>query len=178
MSRFELWLEFAPRYDVRIENVGLRLEQYPYIDGNRPIASGASYGGFMIDWIDVHPGMSRRSQTLVNHDGLLDLREMAYAAEELWFTEHDSGGFTQYENPEAYEKFNPNNHVANCSQPMLVIQGGGDYRVPDTQSIGAFTALQRRGIPSRMFYFPNENHCTLNPFNALVWYQEIFHWIK
>ncbi|CAF0805469.1 unnamed protein product [Adineta steineri] len=97
----------------------------------------------MIDWIDVHPEMSRRSQTLVNHNRTFDLREMAYATEELWFTEHDSGGFLEYENPEAYEKFDLINHVANCSQPMLVVEGGRDYRVPDAQSIRAFSALQR-----------------------------------
>ncbi|CAF1376460.1 unnamed protein product [Adineta steineri] len=154
------------------------LEQYPYINESRAIALGASYGGFMINWIAGHPEMSHRFRALVNHDGLFDMREMAYATEELWFTEHDSGGFTQYQNPEAYEKFNPINHVANWSRPMLVIQGGRDYRVPDTQSIGAFTALQRREIPSRMLFFPNENHWTLNPFNSLVWYQEIFNWME
>ncbi|CAF1282006.1 unnamed protein product, partial [Adineta steineri] len=88
------------------------LEQYPYINESRAIALGASYGGFMINWIAGHPEMSHRFRALVNHDGLFDMREMAYATEELWFTEHDSGGFTQYQNPEAYEKFNPINHVA------------------------------------------------------------------
>ncbi|CAF0723559.1 unnamed protein product [Adineta steineri] len=112
--------------------------------------------------------MNRRFRAHVNHDGLFDLREMAYAAEELWFTGHDSGRFTQYENPKAYEKFDPINHVANCSQRMLVIQGERDYRVSDTQSIVVFTALQRRAIPSRMLYFSTENHWILNPFNALV----------
>lgn len=153
------------------------LAKYPYIDGDRAVALGASYGGFMINWIAGHPEMSKRFRALVNHDGLFDMREMAYVTEELWFTEHDAGGFTQFENPEAFEKFNPVNHVANWSQPMLVIQGGKDYRVPDTQSIGTFTALQRQGIPSRMLYFPKENHWTLNPFNSLVWYQEIFDWM-
>jgi dipeptidyl aminopeptidase/acylaminoacyl peptidase len=154
------------------------LDQYKYIDETRAIALGASYGGYMINWIAGHPEMSQRFRALVCHDGLFDMREMAYATEELWFTEHDAGNVTQYEDPQAYEKFNPINHVANWSQPMLIIQGGRDYRVPDTQSIGAFTALQRRGIPSRMLYFPNENHWTLNPLNSLVWYQEVLDWMR
>ncbi|CAF4816807.1 unnamed protein product [Rotaria sp. Silwood1] len=154
------------------------LKRYSYIDKNRAVALGASYGGFMINWIAGHPEMSQRFRALVCHDGLFDMREMGYATEELWFSEHDSGGFTPYENPQAYEKFNPVNHVANWTQPMLIIHGGLDYRVPDTQGIGAFTALQRRGIPSRMLYFPNENHWTLNPFNSIVWYREVFDWMK
>ncbi|CAF1395194.1 unnamed protein product [Adineta steineri] len=78
--------------------------------------------------------MNHRFRAHVNHKRTFDLREMAYAIEELWFTEHDSGGFTQYKNPKAFEKFDPIHHIANWSQPMLVIQGGRDYRVLDTQS--------------------------------------------
>jgi dipeptidyl aminopeptidase/acylaminoacyl peptidase len=114
-----------------------------YIYGTR--ALGASFGGYLINWIAGHPEMSQRFRALVSHDGLFNMRKMAYATEELCFTPYDM--------PEAFEKFNPVNHVANWSQPMLIIQGGRDYRVPDTQSIGAFTALQRRGIPSRLLYF-------------------------
>ncbi|UJR10764.1 hypothetical protein I4U23_014952 [Adineta vaga] len=153
------------------------LQKYPYIDEKRTAALGASYGGFMINWIAGHPEMSTRFNTLVCHDGLFDMRGMGYSTEELWFSEHDAGGVTPYENSTAFEQFNPVNHVANWSQPMLIIHGGRDYRVPDTQGIGAFTALQRRGIPSRMLYLPNENHWTLNPFNSLIWYQEVFDWI-
>jgi dipeptidyl aminopeptidase/acylaminoacyl peptidase len=154
------------------------LRLYPYIDGNRAAALGASYGGFMINWIAGHPEMSQRFKTLVCHDGLFDMRGMGYSTEELWFTEHDAGGFTPYDNPEAFEKFNPINHVANWTQPMLIIHGGRDYRVPDTQGISAFTALQRRGIESRLLYLPNENHWTLNPFNSLIWHQEVFDWLN
>ncbi|CAF3420771.1 unnamed protein product [Rotaria socialis] len=153
------------------------LNNYTYIDGNRTAALGASYGGFMINWIAGHQDMSQRFKTLICHDGLFDMRGMAYSTEELWFSEHDAGGFTPYDNPNAFEEFNPVNHVINWTQPMLIIHGGHDYRVPDTQGIGAFTALQRRGIPSRMLYLPNENHWTLNPFNSLVWYQEVLHWM-
>jgi dipeptidyl aminopeptidase/acylaminoacyl peptidase len=153
------------------------LSRYKYIDGSRSVALGASYGGYMINWIAGHPQMSQRFKALVNHDGLFDMRAMAYSTEELWFAENDVGGFTPYENPEAYEKFNPVNYVANWTQPMLVIQGGRDYRVPDTQGISTFTALQRRGIPSRMLYFPNENHWVVNIQNSLFWYEEVLNWM-
>jgi dipeptidyl aminopeptidase/acylaminoacyl peptidase len=154
------------------------LIQHNYIDGNRAAALGASYGGYMINWIAGHREMSEVFKTLVCHDGLFDMRGMAYSTEELWFSEHDAGNFTPYDNPQAFEEFNPVNHVANWTQPMLIIHGGRDYRVPDTQGIGAFTALQRRGIPSRLLYLPNENHWTLNPFNSLKWYEEVLDWIN
>lgn len=106
------------------------------------------------------------------------MREMAYSTDELWFTEHDAGGVTPDDNPEAYEKFNPVNYVANWSQPMLIVQGGHDYRVSEAQSISAFTALQRRGILSRILYFPDENHWILNPLNSLTLYEEVFDWMQ
>jgi dipeptidyl aminopeptidase/acylaminoacyl peptidase len=92
--------------------------------------------------------------------------------------EHAVGGFTPYEKPETYEKFNPINHVANWSQPMLIIHSGRDYRVPDIQGISAFTALQRRGIPSRMLYFPREGRAISNPLNSLDRHQEVFDWMN
>jgi dipeptidyl aminopeptidase/acylaminoacyl peptidase len=153
------------------------LRRYTYINESRIAALGASYGGFMINYIAGRPEMSTRFRTLVCHDGLFDMRGMAYSTEELWFSEHDAGNFTPYDNPEAFEKFNPVKQVANWTQPMLIIHGGRDYRVPDTQGIGAFTALQRRGIESRLLYLPNENHWTLNPFNSLIWYEEVLGWI-
>ena len=154
------------------------LTRFPYIDGNRAAALGASYGGFMINWIAGHQELSQRFRTLICHDGLFDMRGMAYSTEELWFSEHDAGGVTQYDNPEAYEKYNPVNHVINWTQPMLIIHGGRDYRVPETQGIGAFTALQRRGIRSRLIYLPNENHWTVNTFNSLFWYREVLGWMQ
>jgi len=166
-----------PFYDLEL-GLTAALERYDYIDENRTAALGASYGGYMINWIAGHQNMSQRFKTLVCHDGLFDMRGMAYSTEELWFSEHDAGNFTPYDNPQAFEEFNPVNYVANWTQPMLIIHGGRDYRVPDTQGIGAFTALQRRGIPSRLLYLPNENHWTLNPFNSLKWYEEVLDWIN
>ncbi|CAF1633908.1 unnamed protein product [Rotaria magnacalcarata] len=160
--------------------IGLQevLQRYSYIDGNRVVALGGSYGGYMVNWIAGHPEMSRRFKALISHAGLFDLREMAYSTDVVVLMEHEVGGFTPYENPDAFEKFNPINHVANWTQPMLISHGRHDYRVPDTQGISAFTALQRRGIPSRMLYFPTEGHAISNPHNSLIWYHEVFDWMN
>ena len=154
------------------------LARFTYIDGSRAAALGASYGGFMINWIAGHQELSQRFRTLICHDGLFDMRGMAYSTEELWFSEHDAGGVTQFEDPAAYERFNPVNHVVNWTQPMLIIHGGRDYRVPETQGISAFTALQRLKIRSRLIYLPNENHWTMNTFNSLFWYREVLGWMS
>ncbi|CAF3712454.1 unnamed protein product [Rotaria socialis] len=160
--------------------IGLQevLQRYSYIDENRVIALGGSYGGYMVNWIAGHPEMSQRFKTLISAAGLFDLRAMAYSMDTLVLIEHEVGGFTPYGNPDAFEKYNPINHVANWSQPMLIIHCGHDYRVPDTQGISAFTALQRRGIPSRMLYFPTESHAISNPHNSLIWHQEVFDWMN
>jgi dipeptidyl aminopeptidase/acylaminoacyl peptidase len=101
---------------------------------------------------------------------------MAYSTEELWFSEWEQGG-PAYEVPENVEKFNPVNHVTKWSKPMLVIHGTRDYRVPYTQGISTFTALQRRGIPSRLLMFPDENHWVLKPNNSVRWHQEVEKWL-
>ncbi|CAF0901424.1 unnamed protein product [Rotaria sordida] len=154
------------------------LNLYNYIDGNRAIALGGSYGGYMVNWIAGHTNMNQRFKAFVNHHGIFDMRHMAYSTDELWFIEYDAGGFAPYENPQTFEIYNPINYVANWTQPMLVIHGGYDYRVPDSQSISTFTALQRRGIPSRLLFFPTENHWVLNPFNSIIWYQEVLDWMN
>jgi acylaminoacyl-peptidase len=149
-------------------------EKYSFLDGDNACALGASYGGYMINWIAGNwPG---EFKCLVNHDGVFDIRGMGYGTEELWFTEWEYGG-TQYENPQGYEQFNPVNHVANWRDPMLVVQGDLDYRIPTAQGLSTFTALQRRGIDSRLLFFPNENHWVLRPANSLQWHNEVFGWL-
>ncbi len=150
------------------------LAKYPWIDADRACALGASYGGFMVNWIAGN--WQEPFKCLVNHDGIFDARGMAYTTEELWFDEWEHGG-PYYEVPENYEKFNPANLVAKWSVPMLVIHGEQDFRVPDTQGISTFTALQRRGIPSRLLYFPDENHWVLKPANSVQWHQEVLKWL-
>jgi dipeptidyl aminopeptidase/acylaminoacyl peptidase len=101
---------------------------------------------------------------------------MAYETEELWFDEWEHGG-PYYERAGEYEKWNPVNYVQNWKTPMLVITGEKDFRIPYTQGIAAFTALQRRNIPSKLLVFPDENHWVLKPKNSIQWYAEVFNWM-
>lgn len=150
------------------------LEKYPWMDGDRVVALGASYGGFMINWIAGN--WPDRFLCLVNHDGNLDERTAYFNTEELWFPEWDHMG-TPWENPEHYAKHNPVRFVQNWKTPMLVIHGALDYRVVDTQGIATFTALQRRGIPSKLLYFPDENHWVLKPANSIQWHDTVIEWL-
>jgi len=149
-------------------------QRYGFLDGDNACALGASYGGYMVNWIAGN--WSDAFKCLVNHDGVFDVRGMGYATEELWFTEWEYGG-TPWENPRGYEQFNPVNHVANWKTPMLVVQGDLDFRIPTAQGLSTFTALQRRGIDSRLIVFPNENHWVLKPANSLQWHTEVFGWL-
>ena len=150
-------------------------DKYGFLDQDRVCALGASYGGYMINWIAGN--WSDRFDCLVNHDGVFDNRSMYYTTEELWFPEWEHGG-PYFEREEAFEKYNPVNYVENWQTPMLVIHGELDYRVPVTQGIGAFTALQRRGIESRFVYYPDENHWVLKPHNSIKWHQEVNAWLR
>ncbi len=150
------------------------IQQYPWLDGERACSLGASYGGYMQNWIAGN--WPDRFRCIVNHDGIFDNRMMYYATEELWFPEWEHGG-PHFEQPAAYEKFNPVNHVTKWRTPMLVIHGARDYRVPDTQSLATFTALQRRGIESKLLYFPDENHWVLKPANSLLWHDTVLDWL-
>jgi acylaminoacyl-peptidase len=149
-------------------------DKYDFLDGSNACALGASYGGYMINWIaGTWPDAFK---CLVSHDGVFDIRGMAYGTEELWFTEWEYGG-TQYENPRGYEQFNPVNHVDQWKTPMLVVQGDRDFRIPTTQGLSVFTALQRQGVESRLIVFPNENHWVLKPANSVQWHTEVFGWL-
>lgn len=150
------------------------LAKYEFLDAERVAALGASYGGYMINWIAGN--WPDRFRCLVNHDGVFDTRSMYFETEELWFDEWEHGGLP-WENPDSFEALNPVVHVGNWQTPMLVIHGGLDYRVPETQGIGAFTALQRKGIPSRFLYFPDENHFVLRPSNAALWHETVLGWL-
>ena len=150
------------------------LDRYDWLDGDRVCALGASYGGYMINWIAGN--WPDRFQCLVNHDGVFDNRMMYYATEELWFPEREHGG-PEWLDPEGFARHNPVDHVENWSTPMLVIQGELDYRIPVTQSLGTFTALQRKGIESRLIYFPDENHWVLKPANSVFWHQTVNEWL-
>jgi len=151
------------------------LKANAWLDPDRMCALGGSYGGFMINWIAGQ--WPDGFKCLVSHDGIFDNRTMYYSTEELWFPEHEFSG-PEYENPAAYTKFNPIDYVAKWKTPTLVIHGQQDYRVPDSQGISVFTALQRRGIPSELLYFPNENHWVLKPADSIEWYDTVLAWLS
>ena len=148
--------------------------RYDWLDGDRVCALGASYGGYMVNWIAGN--WPDRFRCLVNHDGVFDNRMMYYSTEELWFPEREHGG-PYWLNPDGHERHNPVNFVENWKTPMLVIQGELDYRIPVTQSLATFTALQRKGIESRFLYFPDENHWVLKPANSVFWHQTVTEWL-
>jgi dipeptidyl aminopeptidase/acylaminoacyl peptidase len=151
------------------------LAKYDFLDAERACALGASYGGFMVNWIAGN--WNEPWKCLVNHDGVFDQRAMGYATEELWFTEWEQGG-TPYDVPRNYEKFNPVNHVDEWRVPMLVVHGQLDYRIPVEQGIATFTALQRRGIESKFLCFPDENHWVLKPQNSVQWHDTVNGWLR
>ncbi|MGY6550732.1 MAG: dipeptidyl-peptidase 5 [Erythrobacter sp.] len=146
----------------------------PQVDGSRACAMGASYGGYMVNWIAGQ--WADRFRCLVNHNGLFDTRAFYYTTEELWFPRWDFGG-SYAEAAKTYEKWNPVSHVDKWQTPMLVILGEKDFRVPYTQGLGAFTAMQERSIPSQLLVFPDENHWVLSPKNSLQWHDTVFAWL-
>jgi dipeptidyl aminopeptidase/acylaminoacyl peptidase len=150
------------------------IARYPWMDGDRVGALGASYGGYMINWIAGQ--WPDRFRCLVNHDGNLDERMAYFNTDELWFPEWEHVG-TPWTNPEGYEKQNPVNYVGRWKTPMLVIHGAKDYRIADSQGIGTFNALQRMGIPSKLLYFPDENHWVLAPHNSILWHETVIGWL-
>jgi len=151
------------------------LGRYAWIDGTRVCALGASFGAYMVNWIAGN--WSERFRCLVAHDGNLDERAAYFDTEELWFPEHDHMG-TPWQNAASYEKHNPINFVQNWRTPMLIVHGGKDYRVVDTQGLMTFTAAQRMGVPSRLLYFPDENHWVLKPANSILWHETVLAWLK
>jgi len=150
------------------------LARYPWMDGDRVVAAGASYGGYMINWMHGQP-FGEKFKAFVCHDGNLDEQMAYFDTEELWFPEWEHG--RPWEDPAAFQKHNPVNHVQNWHVPTLVVHGALDYRVVDTQGLSTFTALRRRGVPARLLYFPDENHWVLKPQNSIQWHDEVMGWL-
>jgi dipeptidyl aminopeptidase/acylaminoacyl peptidase len=148
-------------------------EKLPFVEPGHTCAAGASYGGYMIDWIAGH---TDRFRCLVSHDGVFDLVSMYGSTEELWFPEWEFHG-PPWQNPELYHRLSPSTYVANFKTPTLVVQGELDFRVPTEQGFGMFTSLQRKGIESRLLYFPDEGHWVLKPRNSRLWYHTVLEWI-
>jgi dipeptidyl aminopeptidase/acylaminoacyl peptidase len=146
----------------------------PYVDANRMVAAGGSYGGYMVDWLLGH---TTRFKALVSHDGVFDLPAEARETEELWFPMWEFHGMPQ-ESPELYSRWNPANYTQNFKTPTLVIHGEQDYRVPLGQGLQLFTALQLQKVPSKLLVFPDEGHWVLKPQNSALWYHTVLDWLQ
>ncbi len=148
----------------------------PNVDAERMGAVGASYGGYSVFMLaGIH---ENRFKTFIAHDGLFDMKSWALTTEELWFANWDLGSPFDKPLSKAYTDFNPINHVDKWNKPIMIIQGGIDFRVPYEQGQEAFQAAQLKGLKSKFLYFPNENHWVLHAHNGLVWQREFFEWLK
>jgi dipeptidyl aminopeptidase/acylaminoacyl peptidase len=145
----------------------------PYADADRMAAAGGSYGGYMVDWMLGH---TQRFKAFISHAGVYDLRSMFGATEELWFPLWEFNG-TPWDNPGTYEKWSPSNFAKDFHTPTLVIHGELDFRVPYTQGLQLFTALQLQKTPSKLLEFPDEGHWILKPQNSVLWYHTFLEWI-
>jgi dipeptidyl aminopeptidase/acylaminoacyl peptidase len=163
-----------PLEDLRL-GLADALARHPWLDANRMCALGGSYGGYMMNWIAGQ--WPDRFKCIVTHDGIFDNRSMYYSTEELWFPEWENGG-PEYLNPAGYSKHNPVDFVNRWKTPTLVIHGELDYRVPFAQGLAVYTALERRGVPAELLYFPDENHWVLKPANSVQWYDTTIAWMN
>ncbi len=150
------------------------IRKYPFIDENRIGAAGASFGGFMINWMAGH---TDRFRVLVSHDGIFNQETMSYMTEELWFDIWEHKGMP-HDDHSSFLKYSPHMHVQNFKTPMMVIQGELDFRCPVSEGVSLFTALQVMKVPSKFLYFPDEGHWVLKPANSQVWYREILDFIR
>ena len=164
----------APFEDI-VTGTRWALKQFSFLDENRVGAAGASYGGFMINWIEGHndDGLFK---CLVSHDGVYDQRSMFGATEELWFPRWEFNGYS-WEKGSLYEKWSPSNFVTHFHTPMLIVHGEHDYRVPYTQALQLFTALQLQGVESKLLFFPDEDHFVRKPRNARQWWENVHGWL-
>ncbi len=161
----------APYRDI-MKGVDFVLAKNTFIDKERVAAAGASYGGYMVNWIATQ---TKRFKTLITHCGVYNFTSMATTTEEVWFNEWDFKGMP-WERTD-YEKFSPHRYGKNISTPMLVIHNELDFRVPLSEGMQLFTTLQRRNIPSKLLYFPDEGHWVLKPQNSELWHQTVFQWL-
>ena len=160
-------------YEDLMKGLDFALKTYPFLDGTKVAAAGGSYGGFMVNWIAGH---TDRFAALISHAGVFDLSSMYGTTEELWFAEWEFGG-PPWEGSKIYFDQTPSAFINKFKTPTLVIHGALDFRVPDAQGLGMFTALQRKGIPSRYVFFPDEGHWITKPANRIVWWREVHDWL-
>ncbi len=174
----EVSADWGGRAYTDIMNGTAEVVKLPYIDKTRIGAAGASYGGYMVDWILGRNNDPRfKFKTLVSHAGVYNLESMATATEELWFTNWEFKGMP-WQNKVNYEKWSPHKFAANFKTPTLVTAGELDYRVPVDQSLQLYTALQLNGTDSKLVIFPDEGHWILKPQNSEFWYGQVFDWFN
>jgi dipeptidyl aminopeptidase/acylaminoacyl peptidase len=147
--------------------------RFPFVDSTRIAAAGGSYGGYMVNWINGH---SDRFDALISHAGIYNLESFYGSTEELWFPEWEFGA-PPWENRTLYEQWSPHRFAQNFQTPTLVLHGALDYRVPDTQGMGLFTALRRQGVSARFVHFPDEGHFVSRPQNQKLWWTETHRWL-
>ena len=150
------------------------LKTFPVLDGGRACAAGASFGGYMIYWMESH--WRSPWKCLIAHDGVFDTANLGAATDELWFTEWEFGG-SMAANASGYQTFNPARFTDQWSAPTLIVHSGRDFRVPISQGLAAFATLQRQGVPSRFLTFPNENHWVLKPHDSVQWHDTVRDWL-
>lgn len=153
------------------------LRRNSFIDRNRVGAAGASYGGYMVNWIlghNNHPQV--RFKVLVSHDGVYNLESMYGTTEELWFPEWEFKG-PAWANPTMYSRWSPHKFVQNFNTPILIIHSELDFRVPISEGMQLFTAVQRKGIDSKLLMFPDEGHWVLKPQNSQLWFHTVLDWL-
>ena len=149
------------------------LAKYAWLDKDRLGAAGASYGGYLADWIE---GQTSRFRCLVSHSGVFDPASMYGSTEELWFPEWEFRG-SPWSNPQGYAQWAPSRFVSNFKTPCLVVHGQKDFRVPLSQGLQFFTALQRMNVPSKFLTFPDEDHFIQKPLNARLWWKTVLDWL-
>ena len=160
-------------YEDLMKGLDYAEQHYPFIDKDRECALGASFGGYMVNWILGH---TDRFKCIVSHDGTFNNESDYGTTEELWFNEWEFKG-TPYTNPELYLKWSPHKFATNFKTPTLVVHGQLDYRLDVSEGLQLFTALQRLGVPSKMLYFPDEGHWVLKPQNSQLWYKTVNDWV-
>ena len=160
-------------YEDLMKGLDYAEQHYGFIDKDRECALGASYGGYMINWILGH---TDRFKCLVSHDGMFNAESAWGTTEELWFNDWEFKG-TPYDNRALYEKFSPHQNSKNFKTPTLVIHGQKDYRLDVSEGLQLFNTLQMEGVPSEMLYFPDEGHWVLKPQNSQLWYKTVNDWV-
>ncbi len=163
----KVYTDLMNAYDYAVKN-------FSFIDSRNTFAAGASYGGYMINWIEAH---TNRFNALVSHDGVFNTESMYGTTEELWFVEWEFKG-TPWSNRKLYEKWSPHRYIQNAKTPMLIVEGANDFRVAEEQAFQLFTSLQRLGVESKFLYFPDEYHFVTKPQNSRLWWSEVFNWFE